>query len=293
MNGVTRALRRFVSKLTGRNKVIYFVVLFLICVVAICIAIYGQYFYKYSDTDPLMLGIHVGANKTQEEYASLKANFSNIFTNELHINSENVNIDKLDTSRSAVYTGYTLQNDDENYYHIDLQLPTININTDVAKAMNADIKEKFYDEANKIMRSTSNGFTTYQVSYVAYINDDAISIAIKKTQKVGTKAETVTVATYNYSIPDKRGISLEDLIKLKGTDVASVQEAIDSCIKTAADNSSEIAKEYGSTFTRDVNSSMYKVSNAENYFLTDDGYVYIIYAYGETAETNEIDIVIF
>jgi hypothetical protein len=293
MNSVRRAMRRFVSKLTGRNKVIFFVSLFLICVVAICIAIYGQYFYKYSETDPLMLGIHVGAKKTQEEYSDLKANFNNIFTNELHINSENVNIDKIDTSRSAVYTGYTLQNDDENYYHIDLKLPTLNINNDIAKTINGEIKEKFYDEASKIMRSTSGGFTTYQVSYVAYINDGAISIAIKKTQKTGNTAETVTITTYNYSIPDKKEITLEELIKLKGTDVETVQNTINSTIQIASDNSNEIAKEYGAAFTRDPNDNMYKVENAENYFLTDDGYVYIIYAYGENAETNEVDIVIF
>jgi hypothetical protein len=293
MNSVTRAMRRFVSKLTGKNKIIFFIVLFLICVVAICIAIYGQYFYKYSATDPLMLGIHVGVKKTQEEYADLKANFNNLFTNELYVNSENLNIDKLDTSRSVVYTGYALQNDDENYYHIDLNLPTLNINNNVAKTINGEIKEKFYDEAYKIMRSTTSGFTTYKVSYVAYVNDDAISIAIKETQKTGNTAETVTVTTYNYSIPDKMQITLEELIKLKGTDVETVQNTINNTIKTASDNSNEIAKEYGTTFERNPDDSMYKVKNAKSYFLTDDGYVYIIYAYGESAETNEVDIVIF
>ena len=38
---------------------------------------------------------------------------------------------------------------------------------------------------------------------------------------------------------------------------------------------------------------MYKIDNIKNYFLTDDGYVYIIFAYGENLDTNEIDIVIF
>jgi len=292
MNNLSRALRRFVSKLTGKNKIVFFVVLFLICVIAICIAIYGQYFYKYSDTDPLMLGIHIGAKKTQEEFANLKANFSNLFTNELHVNSESVNIDKIDTSRSAVYTGYTLTNEDENYYFVDVKLPTLNINNEVAKEINSEIKEEFYDEANKIMRSTEN-YTIYKVDYVSYINNGAISIAIRATSKVGDKPETVRIGTYNYSIPDKKEISLDDLINLKQTDKETVQKTIDTTIKTAADNSAEIAKEYGAAFVRNPSSDIYKIANAENYFLTDDGYVYIVYAYGEEAETNEVDIVIF
>lgn len=292
MNNVTRALRRFVSKLKGKNKAVFFLVLVLICIIAVCIGIYGQFFYKYSDTDPLMLGIHIGPKKTSEEYANLKSNFSNIFTNELHINSESVRIDKIDTTQSAVYTGYTIQNDDENYYHVDIKLPTLNINNTVAKNINGEIKEKFNDTATTIMRK-SKEYTIYKVSYVAYINEDEISIAIRETSKYGSKPETTSITTYNYSIPDKKEITLEDLIALKKADSKTVQDTINSTIKTAAQNAEAISQEYGSTFTRNLDDDMYKIENAKSYFLTDDGYVYIVYAYGDEAETNEVDIVIF
>ena len=32
----------------------------------------------------------------------------------------------------------------------------------------------------------------------------------------------------------------------------------------------EISKQYGATFTRDLNDSMYKIENIKDYFLTDD-----------------------
>jgi len=294
MNRVSRFLRRFVSKLNGKNKIIFFIVLILICIVAICIAIYSQYFYKYSDTDPLMLGIHVGKNKTQEEYTDLKSNFLELFTNELHINSDKINVDKVYTNKDVVYTAYDYQNDDENYYHIDIQLPFLNIDNEVAKSINSEVVESFYDKAKKIEGVKSpTEYTIYEVEYVAYVNDGAISIAIKEKQKMGNSAETVKVKTYNYSIPDKKEITLEDLIQLKETNVKNIQELIDTSIRNAADNAAEIAKQYGSTFTRNPDDKMYKVENAKAYFLTDDGYVYIVYAYGEKAETNEIDIVIF
>ena len=66
-----RALRRFVSKLKGRNKVLFFLGLTLICIMALCIGIYIQFFYKYSETDPLMIGINIGSQKTAEELLAI------------------------------------------------------------------------------------------------------------------------------------------------------------------------------------------------------------------------------
>ena len=277
MNNIIRALRRFVINLTGKNKTIFFLILILICILAICLGIYSQFFYEYSDTDPLMLGIHIGTKKTSEEYTNLKANFSNIFTNELHINSESVRVDKIETSKSIVYTGYNIQNIDENYYNVNLKLPILNINNDVAKNINSSIEERFYDEANKIMRN-SKEHVSYNVSYVGYINKDVVSIAIKETAKYGNNPEKVTITTFNYSIPDKKEVTLDKLIELKNTDKETVQKSINTSIKTAYENANAIANEFGTEtiFQRNLKDKMYKIDNAKSYFLTDDGYVYIV-----------------
>ena len=290
MNSVTRALRRFVSKLTGKNKVIFFIVLFLICVVAICIAIYGQYFYKYSDTDPLMIGIHIGSKKTSEEFASLKEDFNNLFKNDVIVNSEKLRVDKINTSQNVVYTYNKVNNQDENYYNVDVKIPAINIDNDVAKEINSEIIEKF-DKKSKDIMASSEGFTVYNVDYIAYVNKSVISIAIREKEKTEKKGETVTITTYNYSIPDKKVLSLKDLIKLKETDEATVQDTINEVIETQAEKNNDVAKEYGG-LVRNPKDKMYKLENCENYFLTDDGYVYIVYDY-ENKNTNEVDIVIF
>ncbi len=290
MNSVTRALRRFVSKLTGRNKVIFFVTLFLICVVAICIAIYVQYFYKYYDTDPLMLGIHIGAKKTHEEYEDLKANFNNLFVNDILGDSSDIKVDKINTSQNLVYTYDKVENQDENYYDVDVKIPALNINNDAAKEINSRIIEKFRNKSTEVMSST-DGYTTYQVDYVAFINKSVVSIAIKERAKIGTKSETITVTTYNYSIPDKKEINLNDLIKLKETSKDAVQASITSSIEAKAEKNNEIAEQYGG-LVRNPEDKMYKIENSENYFLTDDGYVYIVYDYAEK-NTNELDVVIF
>lgn len=124
-----RAMRRFVSKLTGKNKYIFFTVLILICIVALSLGVYVQFFYKYSDTDPLMIGINIGAKKTAEEYDLLRSNFHELFQNGLKVNSEEIRVEKLENEKDVVYTAYNLVNEDETYYSVDAQIPIINIDT--------------------------------------------------------------------------------------------------------------------------------------------------------------------
>lgn len=287
-----RALRRFVSKLKGRNKVLFFLGLTLICIMALCIGIYIQFFYKYSETDPLMIGINIGSQKTAEELAALEVEFNNIFKNELNIKSENVNVEKIKEENDLVYSMYQLENADENYYTVNATIPTININSEVVNEINNSIRTEFYDKANSIMRQTEQ-FVVYNVSYQAFINEDIVSVVIKAALKEGNNAERVSIKTYNYSMSADRQVTLEDLINLKKTTVKSVQDTIDEDIKIADTNAKIIAADYGNLYERDLDSDMYKVENASTFFLTDEGYVYIVYAYGNTDYTNEMDIVIF
>ncbi len=287
-----RALRRFASKLKGKNKVLFFVVLALVCIIAMCLAIYTQFFYKYSETDPLMIGINIGSQKTAEELATLEANFNSLFQNGLKVNSENVNIEKNREESDLVYSMYKIENTDENYYMVNAVIPTINIKSQKVSELNESIKSEFYDKANNIMRQ-SDEFIVYNVTYQAFVNEDIVSVAIKATLKEGNKAEKVSIKTYNYSMSADRQVSLKDLVELKKTTVATVQSTINSEIKTAYNNAKIIAAEYGNLYERDLNSDIYKVENATTFFLTDDGYVYVIYAYGNKDYTNEMDIVIF
>ena len=287
-----RAIRKFVGKLNGKNKYIFFIVVISVCLIAVSLGIYIQFFYKYSDIDPLMIGINIGSQKTAEEYSVLKTKFNDLFTNEIKINSENVRVDKIEPSKSLVYTGYNLVNEDENYYSVNAQVPVINIDTQKAKEINGEIKSEFYDKANNIMRQTEKN-TVYTVSYIAFVNQDILSIAVKSSLKEEGKSEKVTVKTYNYSIPGEKLLSLKDLIELKDTTEDVVQNTIKTDIKTAYTNAKIIAEEYGTLYERDLENPMYNIENTNTFFLTQDGYVYIVYAYGNQDYTNEMDIIIF
>lgn len=289
-----RAIRRFVGSLTGTKRYMFLTGLLLVCIVALCIGVYIQFFYKYSDTDPFMIGINIGAKKTEEEIAVLKADFNSLFTNSITVQTSNpITANRIElNNQNYVYAGYSLVNEDENFYSVNAQIPMINIDSKKVKEINAQIKTEFYDIANSIMRQ-KEGYTIYTVSYVAYINEDVLSLVIKSSLKEQNKAEKVTVRTYNYSIADEKLYTLEDLIKYKGTTVDEVQSTIDKDIKTAYNNARIIAETYGNLYERDLSSSMYKVDHTDTFFLTQDGYVYIIYAYGNKDYTNEMDLIIF
>lgn len=290
MDHFKRTLRKFVSGLVEKNQVLFFIILFLICIIAICVGIYVQYFYEDYDTDPLMLGIHTGSKKTVEEYTDLKNNFNTLFTNEVHVTSEKLNVDKINTSQNIVYTYNNVENQDENFYDVNVNIPAININNDIVKEINSDIINQFDKKSKEIMTKTED-YTIYYVDYVAFLNNGIISVVVREKSRTNATGETITISTYNYNISEKKKVTLDDLIKLKKTTKENVQESITSSIEASAEKNNEIAKEYGGLI-RKPEDKMYKVENAKNYFLTNDGYVYIVYDYADK-NTNEIDIVIF
>ena len=193
---------------------------------------------------------------------------------------------------NIIYTNYNLVNEDENFYSVNAQIPIINIDSETINDINAKIKNEFYDKAYNIMRKTE-GNTVYTVSWVGYVNGDILSLAIKSSLKEEGKAERVGVKTYNYDLKGDKLVSLLDLIDLKQTTPNKVQSTIDSDVKQAYTNAKIIAAEYGTLYERDLSSDIYKVENTQNFFLTQDGNIYIVYAYGNDDYTNEMDIIIF
>ena len=60
------------DKVLGMNRIMFFVIVGLLCILALSIGIYAQIFYRYSDTDPFMLGIGVGKTQEAAEITKMK-----------------------------------------------------------------------------------------------------------------------------------------------------------------------------------------------------------------------------
>lgn len=261
------------DRIFGINRNLFIVIAILICVLSICVGIYAQFFYKYSESDPFMFGFTTSA-KEEEEITKLISDFDNIFTNEL-ISNNNVNIQKLDNNQDIVYKLSETSENSEGLYNINAIIPCININTDIAKEMNTDIENNFSSEIARIKGST-DVYKVYTVNYIAYLNGDLLSVAIRSTYYEQEGTQITKIKTYNYNLNNNSKASLSDVMKAKGLKPENVQKDINTKIKELDDNESQIG--YSAT-RRDLNSDIYKIENTDTFLVSNDGDIYIIYNY--------------
>ena len=204
-----------VDKILGMNRTMFFVVIILLCVLSLSIGIYAQVFYRYSETDPFMLGIGVGRTQDAAEITKLKNEFNNIFTNDLEGNTSVSNINKEDTDRNIVYTLQTVTDQDEDLYNISASIPTINIKSNEAQKINNEIKDKYLDKIEDIIDNAKE-YTDYSVTYKAYMNGELLSLIIKETIREGRNVQSAKINTYNYDLNGNRQVSIQDVINAKG-----------------------------------------------------------------------------
>ena len=281
-----------VDKILGMNRTMFFVVIILLCVLSLSIGIYAQVFYRYSETDPFMLGIGVGRTQDAAEITKLKNEFNNIFTNDLEGNTSVSNINKEDTDRNIVYTLQTVTDQDEDLYNISASIPTINIKSNEAQKINNEIKDKYLDKIEDIIDNAKE-YTDYSVTYKAYMNGELLSLIIKETIREGRNVQSAKINTYNYDLNGNRQVSIQDVINAKGYKNENLQKEIDAEIKELNAKDEELKNQYTEVKLRVLSSSIYKIENTENFIVNAQGYLYIIYAYGNTENTNKMDIIIF
>ena len=69
----------------------------------------------------------------------------------------------------------------------------------------------FADKANDVL-SKSDKYTIYNVEYVAYLNENILSLVIKSTLKEGDSAQRIIVQTYNYDIETGKKLTLNEVL---------------------------------------------------------------------------------
>ena len=153
---------------------IIYIIILIVCLIAIGIAVYMQFFKDEK------IGVILGISKEKEdvEIKQLKENFLNIFDNKLDIISEyNGNVNKIKDDSDVIIMAYDTQEQEENYT-IDFKIPYFNINSESAKTYNQQIKSTFKDKSESIISSTSRKNVVYNVKYKAYENNNILSLII-------------------------------------------------------------------------------------------------------------------
>lgn len=282
-----------VDKILGMNRTMFFVIIVLLCILALSIGIYAQIFYRYSDTDPFMLGIGVGKTQDEAEIIKLKNEFNNIFTNDLSGESSKKDIKKQEEEKELVYTIEKITEKEEDKYNIVANIPTINIDSKQAEKINQEINDMYTQKIEEIMEATKKEYKDYNITYKAYINGELLSLIIKETIKEGKNTQSAKINTYNYSLSQNRKVSINDVTQAKGYENKKLQKEIDKEIEDLNKKDEELKNQYTEVRLRDTSNLMYRIENTENFIVNEIGYLYLIYAYGNTENTNKIDIIIF
>lgn len=262
---------------------IFIISVLFICIIAINLAIYFQITQKPKQEQK---GETIIVDTTL-----LTENFNNIFDNKINYQNNNINIAKEDSQKEIIYTSYINQDVLENSYDFNINIPYLNINSDTAKKINQEINSLFYEKAINILANT-NQKTIYNVKYKAYVNNNIVSLIISATLKEGDNAQRVIIKTYNYNLSSDSELGIKEILQYRNISETYAQNKINETIKNASENVNKYIELGYNRYLRNVNDSIYKLENTNVYFLGENKALYIIYPYGNSHYTSEIDLLV-
>ncbi|MCL2383362.1 MAG: hypothetical protein FWC79_04335 [Oscillospiraceae bacterium] len=174
-------------------------------------------------------------------------------------------------------------------------MPRINIDNANIDRINDSIRELYIPRVIEIV-TTSRVNTRFSVEYVAYLNNDILSIVIRSSLTRGTEPQRVMIHTFNVDLETNQLLTLEDLMGRKSLNRQDVQRAITEIITEQAriqEAKAQIVYEQGlSLFLIDPDDAMYNVDNVDTFFIGEHGHLYIVFAYGNIHQTSAFDLVI-
>ncbi len=203
----------------------------------------------------------------------LEIEFNDLFTNE---------------ENQYVSTLYKIQEEKSGKYKIDAYIPRIHLDNKIDNEVNNEINSSF---VNKILQvyNDSKIYTILKINYATSIQDNRLSVIIKCSLKEGSNAQRTIIKTYNYDIESKEKIKIVDLIQEQKK--ADLQEEINQKIQLKLKKEATLAEQGYNVYRRDVDSDIYKIENANEFYIKDK-ILYIIYCYGNNSFTSEVDLIV-
>lgn len=274
------------SKKNKRLKIFYVGIL-IVCVVAVIFAMVLQ----ISKRNEVKVESKI-PQITEAKKSQYKDEFENIFNNKVnYLENNSYKISKIDNSKEIIYIGYKNNDNKINDYELNVNIPYININNSIIEDFNIKIKDIFEKKAKSVI-NTQNSNIIYTVNYSAYISNNILSLVVRSTLKEGTNPQRDIIQTYNYDLTNQKEYTIDNILEAKGITKKEANQKIKEEIKTQQEKSEELEKLGYTTYKRDYTSDMYSINNVTEYFIGKDNALYIIYAYGNENNTNEMDVII-
>lgn len=272
-----------------KAQIFCFILIMIVCIIAIVEALY------YVMNGDIKENENVGDNNTNDIEISemnLVENFDDLFQNTFENTNTSENAEKITVDKDYVYTEYEKQEINSGNYEIDVNIPTININSEEVKSYNEEIKQIFQAKSESILNGGADR-SIYSVDYEAYLNNNILSVVIRSTLKEGSNPQRLIVQTYCYDIKEMKKVEFQDIMKIKNLDTATVQDKITRQMQGKQSEAKALQDLGYPAYIRDLRSERYDVENISNFFMDDNNNVYVIYAYGNSENTDVIDIIIF
>ena len=265
----------------SKNKIaIIITIIVLICAIAIAIGVYAQVTNRKV--------IPTNEKKEEVNYEELELGFEDIFTNSITKGEnakDDINYDEI------IYLGYDIDAEEANY-NIHAKIPFFKPENEVTEKINSEIYDVFANTIINIVKtSTSN--TTFNLDYVAYVNGDILSLVLRCKYKNGINPQRVIIQTYNYDIQNNKLLDINEIIEYKGFNKDEIEKAVIDKIKQENAQNQTIREQGYNLYMRDEDNEIYKIEKTPNFFLGQNGYLYLVYAYGNNNYTSEMDLVIF
>ena len=273
---------------TKTIRYIIYTVIIIFCVVAIGLGVYAQFFTNEPIQDVYGNDISAGGNIITHQ--DVNQAFIDLFTNEFYSNYNDTNITKLDDTKELVYTFYEDNQNVSGKYSMNIHIPVINIQSDVVTGFNNLTQSIFVDKINSVMAGTEV-YTIYNLDYIAYVNNNILSVAIKATIKEGDNPQRVIVQTYNYDLETNQAVTLKEVLEDRDIDETVVENRIRTVVQNASNDADKMAESGYTVYQRNVNDEMYQIDNITNFIEGPNGELYIIFAYGNNNYTSEMDII--
>lgn len=272
-----------------KSQIFCFALIMIVCIIAIVEALYYVMNPNIQDKKDVEEN---SLSNTGITDMTLVDNFDDVFQNSFKNTNTSEEAEKIEADKDYIYTSYEKAEVNSGKYEIDVKIPMININSEEIKSYNEDIKQVFQDKAESILNGGSNR-SVYSVDYEAFLNNNILSIVIRSTLKEGSNPQRVIIQTYCYNIKEMKKVEFSDIMTLKNLDTNTVQEKIRKQIQGKQEEAKALQQLGYSVYIRDLRSDRYDVENISNFFIDENNNIYVIYAYGNSSNTDVTDIVIF
>ena len=281
-----------------KKRNILYIAIAAICVIAIIVGVYAQVFGDKPKQNTIKNEvINTGDDDTATDPEVLKQEFNSLFNNSFDDQGyDKTSIKKLAgyEDQDVIYAVYRIKEEKDEKYSVNINIPVFNVDGEVASEFNATTQSIFANKAGNVL-SNSQSYTIYDVEYVGYLNENILSLVIKSTLKEGNNPQRIIVQTYNYDITTGKKLTLNEVLEAKGISEKEVNKKIERQVTEANKNAEALSEALvgaGQTiYKRDVNNAMYVTDNVNHFFVGLDGQIYIVYPYGNSNFTSEMDII--